>query len=81
MNNVISLDAYKTRKEIQESIVEFDYYLDSLSPDELESFVMGIQVGKSHNEEELSLEDFLNSLSPAGHIKFKVDINEEIPEN
>lgn len=80
MSNIISLEEYRTRKEIQESIEEFDYYLESLSQDELQSFVMGIQVGKSHNEEE-SLEDFLNSLSPTGSLKFKVNYHDEDPEN
>lgn len=80
MSNIISLEEYRTRKEIQESIEEFDYYLESLSQSELQSFVMGIQVGKSHNEEE-SLEDFLNALSPTGSIQFKVNYHDEETEN
>jgi len=80
MSNVISLEDYQIKKEIKESIEEFDYYLESLSPTELESFVMGIQVGKSHNEEE-SLEDFLNSLSPTGSINFKVYNKDDDAEN
>jgi len=80
MSNIISLEEYRNKKEIRESIEEFDYYLETLSQEELQSFVMGIQVGKSHSEEE-SLEDFLNSLSPNGSIKFKVDYHDEDPEN